>query len=88
MKPFALSTNSPTVPIIVVTVSAISSIPFFLARAVTGCVYAVYESDGTSISYVIKNVSLPELALNVTSVFFMYLIVSFIYTRIKRRLFF
>ncbi len=65
--------------------AAVASIPFFLIRAVAGCVYVMAENDGVKLSYVIKAVTLPELAFNVTAVFFTYIIVSFVYKRIKRR---
>lgn len=67
--------------------AAISAIPFFLARSVVGCVYILSVNDGVKFGYVIKNVTLPELAFNVTSVFFTYFVINFVYKRIKRRFF-
>lgn len=65
--------------------AAVASVPFFLIRSVAGCVYVMSENDGVKLSYVIKSVTLPELAFNVTAVFLTYVIVSFVYKRIKRR---
>lgn len=64
---------------------AVSSIPFFLIRSVIGCIYTVSKNEELKLGYVIKQISLPELAFNVTAVFFVYIVVSFIYKRIKRR---
>ena len=67
--------------------AAVSSIPFFLIRSVVGCIYIVSESNDMGLGNVIKRITLPELAFNVTSVFFVYIIVSFIYKKVKRRFF-
>jgi cell shape-determining protein MreD len=69
------------------TTAAVSSIPFFLIRSVVGCVYTVSKNDGTSLGFVLKNTVLPELAFNVTAVFFTYFAVSFLYKWAKRRFF-
>ena len=65
--------------------AAVSSIPFFLARSVVGCIYTLSGNDEAGLWYVIKNITLPELAFNITAVFFVYIVVNFIYKRIKRR---
>lgn len=65
--------------------SAVASIPFFLIRAVIGCVYIISENQEAGFTYVIKNIILPELAFNVTAVFIIYIIVGFVYKKVKRR---
>ena len=67
--------------------AAVASIPFFLIRSVVGCVYTLSANDGTSLGFVLKNTVLPELAFNVTAVFFTYIAVSFLYKWAKRRFF-
>lgn len=68
-----------------VATAAVASIPFFLARAVVGCVYVISENEEAKLSYIIKNITLPELAFNVTAVFILYIVIGFTYNRVKRR---
>lgn len=69
-----------------VTVS-MASIPFFMLRSVVSCVYIISENKGANLAGVIRTTVLPELAVNVAAVFFSYIVVSFIYKKVKRRFF-
>lgn len=62
-------------------VAAVASIPFYLLRSITGGFYLL-AADEESFSFAVKSILLPELACNVTTAFFVYLIVSFFYKRI------
>lgn len=64
---------------------AVSSIPFFLARAVTGCVFLMSGNTETKFGDILKLTIFPEFVCNILCVFFVYLIVGFIYKRFKRR---
>lgn len=65
--------------------AAVASIPFFLARTVISTLYILSEDKDAHLAEILKTTALPELALNVVSVFFIYVIVNFLYKRFKRR---
>ena len=65
--------------------ATVASIPFFLVRAVVGTVYILSENDETELVSVIGQTILPELAVNVASVFVVYILVSFLYKKVKKR---
>lgn len=67
-----------------VTVS-VSSIPFFLARGIICTVFVMSADKKAAFGSVLRTTVLPELAFNVVMVFFVYIIVSFLYKRFKRR---
>ena len=62
--------------------AAVASIPFFLMRTVSGGVFLL--SSGAGAGMALKTILLPELACNVTTVFFSYLVVNFLYKRLRR----
>ncbi len=65
--------------------AAVSSIPFFLARAVTGCIFLMAANNETKFGEVLRLTVLPELVCNVIAVFLAYIVVAFLYKRFKRR---
>ena len=64
--------------------ATVASIPFFLLRTIVGGVYLI-SRGGMGFFEILKTVLLPELAMNVISMFFVYIVVSFLYKRFKRR---
>ena len=62
-----------------------ASLPFLLARSVTGGVALLSASGGKSFGYVVKKILLPELAVNVITVFAVYLIIGFLYKKILHK---
>ena len=67
--------------------AAIASIPFFLLRAVTGCIFIMSENSNIGLAKILKLAVLPEFACNVVTVFFAYIVVNFLYKWFKRRFF-
>ena len=66
------------------TVSA-GSVPFFVLRAVTGCVFLMSGNTETKFGEILKLTIFPEFLCNILCTFFVYLIGGFIYKRFKRR---
>lgn len=65
--------------------SAAASVPFFALKAAVKTIWLLSETDGVSAGTILKMSVLPEFAFNVTAVFFMYIAISFLYKRFKRR---
>lgn len=65
--------------------AAVASIPFFLARAVTGCIFLMAANNRTKLGEVLRLTVLPEFICNVVAVLIAYLVVAFLYKRFKRR---
>ena len=65
--------------------AAVSSVPFFLARAVTGCVFLMSANSETKFGDILKLSILPEFVCNILCVFIVYVILAFLYKRFKRK---
>ena len=81
---FASKTASVFVNVNAATV-AVSAIPFCLFRAVTGSIYIMSENSGLKLGTALKTTILPEFALNIVTVFFVYIVVKYLYKWFKRR---
>lgn len=64
--------------------AAVASLPFCLLRTLTGAIYLL-SAGGESFSFAVGSILLPELACNVVTVFFAYLIVGFFYKKLVCR---
>ena len=83
---YGVKTVSVFVKINALSVS-VASIPYFFARAIVGCIYLVSTNKDVSLWTIIKTTLLPELAVNVITVFLLYLVLNFIYKKFKRKFF-
>lgn len=66
---------------------AIASIPFFLARAVAGCIFIMAGNSQTRLGEVLSITVIPELVCNVIVTLVSYFVVDFLYKRFKRKFF-
>ena len=58
--------------------ATVSSLPFFLARSVTGGLFLLTENGNESFGTIVKSILLPELCVNVAVTFIVYLLVGLI----------
>ncbi len=64
--------------------AAVASLPFCLLRTLTGAIYLLSAGE-ESFSFAVGSILLPELACNVVTIFFAYLIIGFLYKKIVCR---
>ena len=68
-----------------VLTATVASLPFWLARSVTGGLFLLSKAKGADFGYVVKKILVPELCVNVLATFLVYLAVSFVYKKWIRR---